>query len=66
MSMNGADMGIDGFRLEDFPVEDQIEYCSTMDQYIVRENIWQYLVRTALYRIPRMDVRWSRLGDLLH
>ena len=61
-----AEFGVDGFRLQDFPVEDQVEYCSTMDQYIMHENLWQYLVRTVLYRIPRMDVRWSRLGDLLH
>ena len=61
-----ADMGLSGYRLEDFPPEDQVEYCSAMDQNILGENIWQYVVRTVLYRIPRMDVRWSRLGHILH
>jgi signal peptidase I len=66
MGSNNAEFGVDGFRLENFPVEDQVEYCSNMDQYMLHENLWQYLMRTALYRVPRMDVRWSRLGNLLH
>lgn len=63
---SSGDMGIDGYRLEDFPPEEQVEHCSAMDQRILSENIWQYLVRTVLYRVPRMDVRWGRIGNLLH
>ncbi|MCB1165691.1 MAG: signal peptidase I [Leptospiraceae bacterium] len=64
-SMAGG-IGIHAFKLKDFTVDDQIAHCSPIDRMQDAETLWQYLVRTVLYRIPRMDVRWSRLGQILH
>lgn len=55
-----------GFNMEDFPVEKQRSQCSrVMDASTESETIPVYLKRTLLYRIPRMSVRWSRIGSLL-
>ena len=59
-----------GFLLPGFSPEDQAEYFTSDDQddVILSENpgqIFSYLHRTLLYRIPRMAVRWSRPGTIL-
>lgn len=54
-----------GFPLEDFPPEEQLEHCSPMDSVSASESVFQYMIRTVLYRIPRMSVRWDRPGTLL-
>ncbi len=55
-----------GFRLPDFPPEKQARYCSTLDKDQDHEPARAYLERTLRYRIPRMNVRWSRLLRLLN
>jgi signal peptidase I len=61
-----------GFRLEDFPPEEQYTSCSAGDTQTYRRSdeslgayIGRYLWHTAGYRIPRMSVRWVRPGTLL-
>lgn len=57
----------DGLRLPDFPPEKQKRYCSNLDQKaaVGMEGISGYVVRTVLQRLPRMQVRWKRLGTFL-
>ena len=56
-----------GFPIEDFGPEKQQKYCTGNDVNAVLggESVSEYLVRTAFYRIPRMSVRWKRIGTLL-
>jgi signal peptidase I len=56
-----------GFPLEGFPPEKQRRYCTDLDTGAAMggETISGYLVRTLFYRIPRMSVRWKRIGTLL-
>ncbi len=53
------------FELKDFPPEKQAKYCSVDDLHLFNENIFGYLKRTLFYRIPRMTVRWYRIGNLI-
>ncbi|MBW7858323.1 MAG: signal peptidase I [Leptonema sp. (in: Bacteria)] len=57
----------DGYPLEDFPPEKQQRYCSDMDTRAAfgQEGISDYLIRTIFYRLPRMSIRWKRIGTLL-
>ncbi len=63
----------DGFRLPDFPPEEQLKYCSVdLDGADLMGrvgstfgNVLVYLQKTVQYRIPRMDVRWARIGRVL-
>lgn len=57
--------GKKGFPIKDFPPESQLEYCSMYDVNLYNEDIFTYLKRTIFYRIPRLEVRWYRLGTLL-
>jgi len=56
-----------GFALEDFPPEQQQKYCTDLDSRAAMggETISGYVVRTLFYRIPRMSVRWKRIGTFL-
>jgi len=51
--------------LDDFSPEQQKRYCSSADMMSGYESLGGYLLRTLLYRIPRMTVRWERIGKLL-
>lgn len=64
-SIHQVDMADRGFLLDDFPPESQYRYCSDMDRNEGTEGIFAYLMRTVLYRIPRMTVRWDRIGVIL-
>lgn len=57
----------DGYPLEDFPPEKQSRYCTDMDTRAAfgQEGISDYLIRTIFYRLPRMSIRWKRIGTLL-
>ncbi len=55
----------DGFLLPDFPPESQKKYCTDLDLRESMETIPEYLYRTVHSRIPRMSVRWYRIGRLL-
>lgn len=57
----------DGLQLREFPPEKQKRYCSQLDQLAAagQEGVSGYVLRTVLQRLPRMDVRWKRLGTLL-
>ncbi|MCS7206017.1 MAG: signal peptidase I [Leptospiraceae bacterium] len=57
--------GKGGFPIKDFPPEEQKKYCSFYDVHQYGEGIFGYLYRTIFYRIPRMEVRWYRIGTLL-
>ncbi len=57
--------GKKGFPISDFPIEEQQKYCSVYDVNLYNEDILSYLRRTLFYRIPRMDIRWYRIGTLL-
>jgi len=54
-----------GFLLPDFPPETQAKKCSDLDAMISNESWWEYLFRTFRYRLPRLDVRWLRIGKIL-
>ena len=61
-----------GFRLPDFPPEEQYSGCSMGDTLNYQRHgetfvafFARYLWHTVSYRVPRMDVRWSRPGTLL-
>lgn len=56
-----------GFPLKDFPPEEQQKYCTALDTAAAAggETISQYVIRTLFYRIPRMSVRWKRIGTFL-
>ena len=54
-----------GFLLPDFSPEKQSEKCSELDAMISSESRVDYLFRTLRYRIPRMDIRWKRIGKIL-
>jgi signal peptidase I len=54
-----------GFLLPDFSPEDQKRYCTHADAMTGYETFGGYLSRTLLNRIPRMSVRWYRIGDLI-
>ncbi len=60
-----------GFLLKNFPPVEQARYCSEEDAYgDIDEGgrfsyILRYLYRTVKYRLPRMEVRWERVGNLL-
>ena len=69
-----------GFNLPGFPPEDQAKYCSVLDDVSEHGfipsgrldrflsafgEIRTYMYRTIWYRIPRMDVRWSRVLKIL-
>ena len=54
-----------GFLLPDFPPEDQHRYCSDLDAMAGYESVTAYIKRTLLYRIPRLAVRWDRIGTFL-
>jgi len=54
-----------GFLLPDFSPDKQARKCSDSDGMIASESRFDYLVRTIQYRIPRLDVRWSRVGNIL-
>lgn len=55
-----------GFRIESFPPEKQYRYCSDLDSRSGYESIGGYLRRTILYRIPRLSIRWYRIGEILN
>lgn len=55
-----------GYGFPDFPPEEQAKYCSESDMNEFSESILEYLQRTVRYRIPRMAIRWYRIGSLLH
>ena len=57
-----------GFDLPDFNPKKQSAYC--IPRYMNRQDtltgqIFYYLKYTFLYRVPRMNVRWHRVGKLL-
>lgn len=54
-----------GFRLPDFPPEEQRRKCSTLDLAQEDESVFNFLRRTVLYRLSRLSVRWERIGTLL-
>ncbi|MEQ9365897.1 MAG: signal peptidase I [Leptospirales bacterium] len=61
-----------GFRIADFPPEDQYTGCALGDTQTYRRSdesvpgfFGRYIWHTVSNRIPRMDVRWSRPGTLL-
>lgn len=61
-----------GFRIEDFPPEDQYTSCALGDTQTYRRSdesvpafFGRYIWHTFSQRIPRMDVRWDRPGTLL-
>ena len=62
-----------GLPLKHFSPEDQYKYCTDYDLYL-RTNwprltpafIASYIYYTALYRIPRMSIRWNRIARPLH
>lgn len=61
-----------GFRLKDFPPEEQYTGCAFGDTQTYRQGnesvaafFGRYIWHTISSRIPRMDVRWSRPGTLL-
>ncbi len=56
---------LEGYRLKDFPPELQRSKCSDMDAMSMEESPFSYLYRTLFYRVARMSVRWSRIGNLL-
>ncbi|HMU83839.1 MAG TPA: signal peptidase I [Leptospiraceae bacterium] len=55
----------DGYKIPGFPPEKQRRRCSLLDEQADSESIIDYLRRTVVYRIPRMDVRWTRIANLL-
>lgn len=54
-----------GYKLPEFPPDQQYRYCSRLDTMADYESILTYIQRTFFYRIPRMSVRWSRIANLL-
>ena len=54
-----------GFNLPDFSPEDQGKYCSRLDTLADGETPLGWVKRTVFHRIPRMDVRWSRILNLI-
>jgi signal peptidase I len=55
-----------GFLLPDFPPEKQVKYCRDIASgSSLLQMIPQYIYNTVLYRLPRMKVRWTRIGTLL-
>ncbi len=63
-----------GFHLEDFNAQEQFSLCTQYDFYQKGQGnsssrpaarIGDYLYHTLRYRLPRMSVRWSRVGTLL-
>lgn len=57
--------GRGGFPIKEFSPSEQIKYCSEYDLNSFYEDIFTYLKRTIFYRIPRMDIRWYRIGTIL-
>jgi len=57
--------GKKGFPLKHFPQQDQLKYCTIYDVNLYNEDILTYIKRTLFYRIPRMDIRWYRIGTIL-
>ncbi|MBX7058180.1 MAG: signal peptidase I [Leptospirales bacterium] len=59
-----------GFALPEFPPEAQARWCAPEVGREYGEILPRFLGRwiwyTLRYRIPRMSVRWSRIGHLLH
>ncbi len=63
-----------GYPLENFTENEQKEYCSS-DDFLLQEQIanlplspklvYDYIVHTVRHRIPRMSVRWKRIGSIL-
>jgi len=54
-----------GFSIKDFPPEKQSRFCSIYDINLYNEDIFTYIKRTIFYRLPRMNVRWYRIGTIL-
>lgn len=58
-----------GFLLPAFPPEKQKEYCHSGDLFAM-DSIFQaiprYLYNTVFFRLPRMKVRWGRIGSILN
>ena len=56
-----------GFALPQFDQAQQKKYCTSVDGETPRLSffsaIGSYLRHTFLYRIPRMDIRWLRIGN---
>jgi signal peptidase I len=59
----GSELSEGGMQLPDFSNEQLKKYCTADDAMSGYEGIFSYLKRTVLYRIPRMSVRWERLGE---
>ena len=56
-----------GFALPNFSKEEQEKYCKSEEHNLSNgsfSKITKYLKFTFLYRIPRMTVRWRRIGKL--
>jgi signal peptidase I len=63
--LTGSGMPDRGFLLPNFPPASQASKCSDADGMIASESRWDYLIRTIRYRLLRLDVRWSRIGNIL-
>ncbi len=51
-----------GMMIPGFGPEEQLRYCTPEDASPAYEGLFSYLKRTVLYRIPRMEIRWGRIG----